>query len=198
MIMENFKSKLEEIIYDTFDILRNNSSGSRLIFPTYSNGTRRVSEQELRFVFVEQLQKLLEEYDFFYSVETPTKDKYKFSENRKKIVPQISVEGQSASFDLSIMDKNRNTIVIIEFKAKNANPHEYAKDFCKLWNPEEKGAYKYFLNVFEKIEKGTEKSFKEKLNPQKNKWLLEKNSSEEVMVIAQSLYQDDPRIKITI
>lgn len=198
MIMENFKSKLDKIINDAFDILRNNNSGSRLIFPSYSNEKRRVSEQELRFVFVEQLQKLIEEYDFFYSVETPTKDKYKFSENGKKIVPQISEEGQSASFDLSIIDKNRNTIAIFEFKAKNANPHEYAKDFCKLWNPVEKSSYKYFLNLFEKIDEGTKHSFLEKLNPKTNKWLHEKESSEMIMVIAQSLCADDPHISETI
>ena len=81
--MENFGTKLENVIIKSFTILRNNDSGSRLKFPTYRNGQRRVSEQELRFVFVEQLQDLLKEYDFFYSIETPTNGKYKFSENGK-------------------------------------------------------------------------------------------------------------------
>ncbi len=195
--MENFKSKLERVIDKTFEILRTGNSESRLIFPTYRNKERRVSEQELRFVFVEQLQDLLKEYNFYYSVETPTKDKYKFTENRKKIKPHRSKEGKSANFDLSIIDKDGAIIALIEFKAKMASEHEYAKDFCKLCNPTEKSVYKYFINVFEKIEAGTKNSFLNKLN----RWLPDKNkekSSEEVVVIAQSLRKDDSTIKETI
>lgn len=188
--MENFQVNLEHVINKTFEILRNNSSESRIVFPIYRNQSRRVCEQELRFVFVEQLQKLLEEYDMFYSVETPTHDKYKFSHKGKYIKPQIFENGQSASFDLSIIDKKGNTIAIIEFKAKMASKHEYAKDICKLWNPNEKSFYKYFLNLFEKIEKGTKESLKDKLIPGKNEWLLEKKSSEKIIVMAQSLEND--------
>ena len=195
--MEKFKKDLDNVINKTFDILREKSSGSRLVFPTYSNGNgkRRVSEQELRFVFVEQLQELLEKYDLFYSVETPTHDKYKFTENRENVVPEIDEKGQSANFDLTIVDKDRKTIAIIEFKAKMASEHEYAKDLCKLWNPNEKSSYKYFLNLFEKIEKGTQKSFEEKLCPNKNRWLPEKNSSEKIIVMAQSLEKNGCKIK---
>ena len=193
--MENFGTKLENVIIKSFTILRNNDSGSRLKFPTYRNGQRRVSEQELRFVFVEQLQDLLKEYDFFYSIETPTNGKYKFSENGKYVIPQVCKNGQSASFDLSITDKNGKMVAIIEFKAKNANPHDYAKDFCKLWNPEEKSCYKYFVNLFEKIENSTKKSFGGKITPERNKWIGEKKSSEKIIVMAQSLRENDPVIK---
>jgi len=189
------KEELETVIDETFSILRTNSSRSRIIFPTYRDKRRRVSEQEFRFVFVEQLQTLLVKYDLFYSVETPTNDKYKFTQNRQNVVPIVDKNGQSANFDLTIVDKDRNTIAIIEFKAKNPNPHEYAKDLCKLWNPEEKSTYKYFLNLFEKIEKGTEESFNEKITPKINHWIPEKTSSEKIIVKAQSLRDNDPKIR---
>lgn len=110
--MEKFQTKLEEVINNTFEILRKNDSGSRIVFPTYRDSNHRVSEQELRFVFVEQVQGLLKEYDYYYSVETPTKDIYRFSQDKKYISPRIDESGKSASFDLSIVDKSNNTIAI--------------------------------------------------------------------------------------
>ena len=192
--MDDLKKEIELVIEKTFNILRKGCSETRLVFPTYSNGIRRVCEQELRFVFVEQLKSILEEYNYYYSVETPTIDSYIFSENRKYVKPQ-SGKGKSASFDLTIKDSNGNNVVIVEFKAKNAHPHEYAKDICKLWNPKERAKFKYLINLFEKIEKGTQKSFEEKLCPNKNKWLPEKNSSEKIIVMAQSLEKNGYKIK---
>lgn len=196
--MEKLQTKLEEVINNTFEILRMNNSGSRIVFPTYRDSNHRVSEQELRFVFVEQVQELLKEYDYYYSVETPTKDKYRFSIKGEKTKPHVSEDGQSASFDLSIVDKSNNTIAIIEFKAKNSDPHEYAKDLCKLWNPNEKSRYKYFLNLFEKIEPRTKKNFLDKLVPSQNECLEAKKSEEKVVVIAQSLRNNDERIRCEI
>ena len=193
--MEDFQTKLEKVIDETFKILRTNNSGTRIVFPTYRDFSHRVSEQELRFVFVEQVQELLKEYDYFYSVETPTKDKYRFSLNKNYTSPRVDESGKSASFDLSIVDKSNKTIAIIEFKAKNADPHEYAKDLCKLWNSNEKSLYKYLLNLFEKIEPKTKKHFFDKLNPSQNKWLEAKKSEEKVVVIAQSLRDNDERIR---
>ena len=193
--MEKFQMKLEEVINNTFEILRKNDSGSRIVFPTYRDSNHRVSEQELRFVFVEQVQGLLKEYDYYYSVETPTKDIYRFSQDKKYISPRIDESGKSASFDLSIVDKSNNTIAIIEFKAKNSDPHEYAKDLCKLWNPNEKSRYKYLLNLFEKIDPRTKKHFFDKFDPSQNKWLEAKTSEEKVVVIAQSLRDTDEQIR---
>ena len=199
--MEKFQEKLEKVIEKTFSILRENHSESRIVFPSYRDSQRRVSEQELRFVFVEQVQNLLKEYDYFYSVETPTNSKYVFSDKKKYVNPYVAIKlgsGRSASFDLSIVDKDGNTIAIIEFKAKSAASHEYAKDLCKLWNPKEESHYKYFLNLFEKIEPDTQKRFLEKLDPKTNPWLNDKTSDENVIVIAQSLRAQDELIKKVI
>lgn len=199
MTTDDLQAKIEQVIDKTFEILRSENSQTRLVFATYSNDKRRVSEQELRFVFVEQLQQILQDYDLYYSVETPTKSRYLFSEKGKNVEPCISDRGKSASFDLTIKDSNGNNVAILEFKAKNAQSHEYAKDICKLWNPEEKAKYKYFINLFEKIEQKTKESFLGKLNPTKsNKFLSLKTSSEQIIVIAQSLRSADEKIKVTI
>lgn len=194
----DFKHELDSIIEKSFQILRSESTGTRLVFPNYSDGRRRVSEQELRFVFVELLQPLLEKYNYYYSVETPTKDKYKFSDKGKCCKPVIAKDGQSASFDLTIKDQAGANIAIIEFKAKSASSHEYAKDFCKLWNPEEKSNYKYFINLFEKIEKSTEKTFCNKLESgtEHNQYLSPKTSNEKVYIWAESLRDKDKTIRI--
>lgn len=188
---EKFETDLNIVIENTFKSLRGEETDteSRLVFPEYRNQERRVSEQELRFVFVEQIQSLLKQYGYYYSVETPTRDKYKFSENRKNIVCQSGV-GQSASFDLTIKDRNKN-VAIIEFKAKSAGPHEYAKDLCKLWNNKEDGEFRYFINIFEKMANKTRNKLIEKLTPSQNGFLEEKTSNVKVHVIAQSTNLED-------
>lgn len=91
-------SKIEEAINDiinkSFEIIKhvyrfqkesiNNQKSlpeieSRILFPKYytihkdeGKGRDRISEQELRFIFVEQLNKVAKNYDLYYSVETPT------------------------------------------------------------------------------------------------------------------------------
>ena len=111
----------------------------RLIFPHYSpkDGKEletRISEQELRFAFVEVFNRYCTHKDlqWFYSIETPTMKKYRFSENKKNIYPKIDSKGQSANFDFVIHDEGLKRICLIEFKALNSNWHEHHKDFFKL------------------------------------------------------------------
>lgn len=193
--MENFEKDLNSVIKKTFDILRSHSQkgASRLVFPDYTLGGMRVSEQELRFVFVEQIQELLKEYNYFYSVETPTIDKYKFTEQGKNI-PCKSGEGQSANFDLTIKDRDKKNIAIIEFKANTASEHAYAKDLCKLWNTNEEGDYRYFICLFKKMDKKTLETFESKL--ESKDWYDNKDkfeSDNKIHVIAQSLSFDDAK-----
>ena len=198
--MGNFKEKLEDVIKNTFSILQElqeKKSQTRLKFPKYSNGRIRVSEQELRFLFVEQVQSLLKEYDYYYSVETPTNQPYIFSLNGKKIRPIEDERGQSAAFDLTISDTSGKQIAIIEFKAKSADKHEIAKDFCKLFSANENGELRYFLNLFEKITPATEKHFRNKLKESNEYW--PKNKSDmNVIVMAYSLHKEDKNIILTI
>ena len=146
---------------------------SRLVFPCYNNKKReiRMSEQELRFVFVETFNEYCDEkLDWFYSVETPTEDKYKFTENGKNLDKPKRGEGQSANFDLTISNDKGELLALIEFKAKNTKPFSYAKDFCKLWNPKEgnSNVLRYFINVLDKADKDTSDKIQAKLDKLRN------------------------------
>ena len=114
---------------------------SRIIFPKYSKIHKdeekerdRISEQELRFIFVEQLNKVAKQYDLYYSVETPTKNAYVFSKDKGG--PKIDNDnGVSARTDLvihKIYNDNFHRVALIEFKALNPVETNYQKDFCKL------------------------------------------------------------------
>lgn len=105
---------------------------SRLIFPKKSDGSIRVSEQELRFIFVEQLNEYVREnWDVYYSVETPTEYNYRFSGANVPECYGTGVDGRSANIDLSIHDNRGHRIALIEFK----HGHDFEamnKDFLKL------------------------------------------------------------------
>lgn len=117
------------------------NAGSRIIFPSYSKqyrkGEIRVSEQELRFVFVEQFNKYCDntvDFDAFYSVETPTEEKYNFSDksNPHKVTPDGDKKGQSAMVDLTIHSASGERLCLMEFKSQNPLPFAYKKDIAKL------------------------------------------------------------------
>ena len=184
------KDELENVIKSTFielDYISREKGNSRLIFPKYhGKGKTRISEQELRFLFIEKLKPFLEKYDCYYSIETPTNDYYKFSENKQSRKPKRNPEKvkgyESAAFDLvshkNKKDQNDERVAIIEFKSKG-NKHEYAKDICKLGNKNEGNSNKnegnistlrYFIIVVNNIgysnkeKKDTKQSLQEKFS----------------------------------
>lgn len=125
------------------------SEVSRLIFPRYRvSNELRISEQELRFIFIEVFNQYCEENDIelLYSIETPSLDKYNFKNN-----PQTSDNGQSAMFDLVIFDRSFTRRVLIEFKANNADEKSHRKDIVKLINPQEgsEDVLRCFIEVVE-------------------------------------------------
>lgn len=145
---------------------------SRLVFPKYRDGKTRVSEQELRFTFVEVFNEYcnLKGLQLYYSVETPTNDSYSgFSKGKPKVDP----DGQSANFDLVVheaVDKDGQIqlkrVCFIEFKAHSADLKKYKKDFLKLDNSVENKlgtSLRYFVNVFEKMEKPTISTLNKKI-----------------------------------
>ena len=184
------KEHIDEIIKQTFIRLelayKNHREGqidksinhkkgeSRLVFPCYNNKKReiRISEQELRFIFVETFNEYCDEkeLDWYYSVETPTKDKYKFTEKGDNLDKPKREEGQSANFDLTISNDKGELLALIEFKAKNTKPFSYAKDLCKLWNPKEgnSNVLRYFINVLDKADKDTSYNIQAKLDKLRN------------------------------
>lgn len=124
--------------------------GSRIVFPRKRGKEElRISEQELRFVFIEQFNQYCREtgWNAFYSVETPTQWKYKFSEGKKphKIADKEE-GGQSAMVDVSIHNNAGRRICLIEFKAGNPEGFCFDKDFVKL---SEEGELGFFIHLLE-------------------------------------------------
>lgn len=194
-ITRNTKNKecIEEIIRNTFEAIQdaynyqtenvpkldfpNRQRLSRIVFPQKRDDTTRISEQELRFVFVEQLNKKINEgWDVYYSVETPTYGAYSGFSNGE--TPKRDEKGRSGEFDLVIFDNRLKRIALIEFKANNATEHEHIKDFVKLNNPEEgdNNVYRYFIEIVKSYNNGTLSSLKDKTKsnePMFKCWSLE-------------------------
>ncbi len=198
--MEN-KEHIEAIINRTFEVIQkvyknqreiepssNEFIGSHIIFPQKreedvknQQEITRVSEQELKQIFIEQLN--LEickgNWNVYYSVETPTKDIYRFSDVEKPLYGKEIEEknkererngmpllkGQSANFDIVIHDGNFNRIALIEFKANNASEKDHAKDFKKLNNQEEgdDSVLRFFIEIVKSADKGTIESLHNKV-----------------------------------
>lgn len=169
--IEKIKEIIDEVTEKTFKVIKQvydyqresnpkkskmwSEVGSRIIFPKYSEHRKseeidRISEQELRFVFVEQLILYANEnkLDIYYSVETPTDGRYKFSGVEK---PEKSDYGVSARTDLSIHDKDFKRICLIEFK--NPKASNYEKDILKL--DQETSDLKYFIQIIKNYDKRT-------------------------------------------
>ncbi len=177
----DIRNIINEITSKTFEVLKKvyayqkegheftqGDNGSRLIFPHYStvyrDGETRISEQELRFVFIEQFNAYCAENNLklFYSVETPTEYKYTFTDKNN---PHKDENGQSAMVDLCIHDEKLERIALIEFKALNPDEFCYEKDFCKL--NEEKGANPeletFFIMMVKKSDTGTYGNIRRKI-----------------------------------
>lgn len=169
---------IEKVIKNTFETIKKvyksqneskceyiDNVGSRIIFPVYADEkTIRISEQELRFIFVEQFNKecINGDDDLYYSIETPTKNKYIFSETKDN--PRKDGDGESARTDMVIHKKVDNNkferVALIEFKALNPGKHNYLKDICKL--KEEECKLKYFIQIIKTFDNGTEKNLNDK------------------------------------
>lgn len=171
MTKEELNKHIGEIIDISFErlamIYKNNIYGktinvSRLLFPHIrENGNIRVSEQELRFIFVEVFNEYCKakSLNLYYSIETPTIDTYSFKGENKQCD-----EGQSAMFDLVIFDEHYNRRALLEFKAKNASFDSHEKDMVKLLNPKEgsEDVLRYFIEILENYNNGTIKSLSTK------------------------------------
>ena len=139
---------------------------TRLIFPKYANNGTRISEQELRFAFVEAFNasQVVKDKNLFYSVETPTKRRYMgFSKGKPEVVKDGKQEGRSGEFDLVIFNDKLERVCLIEFKAKCATSNAYKKDPLKL-NKEGRDRLRYFINILETCEQSTVDSIQDKID----------------------------------
>ena len=181
---EIVKNHINDIVENTFKTIievyrtqkenkkigTNNNSSSRIIFPLKRESKDkkeefRISEQELRFVFVEEFNKYCseKEWDAYYSVETPTSKRYDFSNKENPCKVDYS-EGQSAMVDFSIFLKEQDKltrVALIEFKALNPDKQSYMKDYVKLLNEDQK--FVYFIMIVKSANDRTIKSIAEKI-----------------------------------
>lgn len=189
------KEYIEEIVQKTFEAIQdaynyqtendpkldnlNRQKLSRIVFPQKRDETTRISEQELRFVFVEQLNiQIHEGWDVYYSVETPTQEAYEGFKNGG--TPKQDEDGRSGEFDLVIFNNRLERIALIEFKANNASYHEHEKDFVKLNNENEgdDNVLRYFIEIIKNFDKGTLSSLHGKMEgnePMFKCWSLDKS-----------------------
>lgn len=160
VIAETFNA-IKEVFKANYEKSLNlNSSFSRLIFPKKRDESVRVSEQELRIIFIEQLTEYIKnnsaDCNWFFSIETPTLDTYSGFGSE----PKLDNKGRSANIDLTIHDSAGNRICLIEFKANNPDKLDYEKDFLKLNN--EQATLKYFVQIVESCNRATIDSLESK------------------------------------
>ena len=132
---------VEEIIEKSFnDLIKaitTDGSASQLIFPHSNKGDVRHSEQELRQIFLRNVE---EDSDktYFYSIETPTQYVYCISNSEKPIVKENheTDDGyKSASWDVTLYTENKIESLASCIEFKHSNPDEKSgicKDFLKL------------------------------------------------------------------
>lgn len=163
-ISEVYRTQMENQKIGTY-----NNNSSRIIFPLKRESKDkkeefRISEQELRFVFVEEFNKYCpKNWDAYYSVETPTSKRYDFS-NKKNPCKVDYSKGQSAMVDFSIFLKEQDKltrVALIEFKALNPDKQSYMKDYVKLLNEDQK--FVYFIMIVKSANDRTIKSIAEKI-----------------------------------
>ena len=127
---------VENLIEKSFDdlvkALTNNGTFGQLVFPKTRNKSERYSEQELRQIFLRNVE---EDKTYFYSIETPTKYGYRFKDSKNLEVDKSHKKGehQAARFDVSLYNNKYELLNHIEFKYGNPKKKTpICKDFLKL------------------------------------------------------------------
>jgi hypothetical protein len=164
-ICEMVLERLALMTYEKIDVKRKVNKSTRLelnrqlIFPQKIQGKElnqvdRISEQELRQLFIEEFK--VTHPDLFYSIETPTAHKYSFTNKTNEIkVGDDNNKGKSASLDMCIFKETEEgceRILNVEFKHQNSAYKSLAKDVLKLVNEKQNGA---FILLLKNTDSGT-------------------------------------------
>lgn len=131
-IIVNISDSLSSMNYESKDKIKEEKY---VIFPKLRNGGNRVSEQEARILFTQELDKL----KVFYSVETPTTNTFNFTGSNKL----------SGNLDLCIYKIENNKFkkeLLIEFKAHTKS---CKNDFEKLLHEPENGTLIHILKAID-------------------------------------------------
>jgi len=205
-LVEKSVAELREIGVENKNKEVNQEQESKLIFPVKSKKDTneitemRISEQELRFLFVRELEKL-DNDELFYSVETPTKRKYVFTaKNKNDVVPIIAEEekgvGKSGSVDLAIFNVEEKKIVrkhLVEFKYGNVKT--ITKDLIKLLYDDPECSTNFFIQFLNNQKPGTQKNVEDKyylaMNHIFNLYRYENNGEHSLVYIYLSVIKED-------
>ncbi|MEN2412928.1 hypothetical protein [Flavobacterium mesophilum] len=132
------------------NVINGGYSNEQLIFPLkiQDGGKKeivRISEQELRFLFIEEFK--IKYPNLYYSIETPTTWKFSFGKTVETCI--VDDNGQSASHDMCVFEKNVTNHYVrkmnIEFKYRNSGIEKSGKDILKLIAEEQDGAFIHLL-----------------------------------------------------
>jgi hypothetical protein len=169
------QQKIAEIIKKTFIRLSEIVNGkSSMILPYYYEDSepvcQRISEQELRYAFIKELETEIESgLAVSYSIETPTRYRYRFSDDPSGLIKEVPYRYVSGSKDLKKLTKSGNIdlvihpkgdptkrLAIIEFKGNESTLIKYRKDFYKLeYEADTEDSLRYFIQVVSKDIKKT-------------------------------------------
>ena len=125
---------IEKSFNDLIKAITTDGTSSQLIFPCYRDGNERRSEQELRQIFLRNVE---EDKTYFYSIETPTKYVYCISNSEKPIGKENHETGdhhRSGNYDVTLYSENKieSLVTCIEFKHGYQDEEDICKDFLKL------------------------------------------------------------------
>ena len=147
-IYKSHMKKVEELITTSLKELLelrcitniNGATKSKLVYPLKQDGTRRISKQEGKLIFIKQID---QDGEYYYSVKAPT---------RKKYVSTGSV-AMLENIDVCLYEEGKRKH-LVKFLAFNPRQITYTKDFETLFTDED-GLDNYFIHLLQKANKGT-------------------------------------------
>ena len=122
---------IEKSFNDLIKAITTDGTSSQLIFPHSNKGDVRRSEQELRQIFLRNVE---EDKNYFYSIETPTEYGYRFKDSKNLEVDKNHKKGkhQAARFDVSLYTENKIETLASCIEFKHGNSKSICKDLLKL------------------------------------------------------------------
>jgi hypothetical protein len=155
---------------------------TRLIYPRYGihrNHEIRISEQEIKQIFIEILNETRLNHCFLYSVEAPTEKKYVFGNDQEcancpfghppnpggactlAVINNNAEGGVSARTDVCLYENIKNNIIrkmLIEFKYSNGVNRNFCKDLFKLAHELNNNNESYFVLILDTFRDVTKNS----------------------------------------
>lgn len=178
------KELLERLLDKAFLQLYNaieNGEG-RMVIPERSENSR-VSEQELKQMFIDTFLSCEQCKGYSYSVETPTVYNYIFTKPDKTHPKPLGYSpnkdgGRRGNIDVVIFEGGKR-VALIEFKANNPGKFEHGKDFIKLAKEPagEVPILRFFVEVYTSTDDKTLKKINAKFGSENEFYSMDINTT---------------------